>query len=81
MGSNQLLGTASHLSNSSKNLILKVESKTAIGDAVLDNAGKRIGTVFDLFGPVSNPFVAVRPEIDEPERYIGEPLFLRIRRR
>jgi len=73
---NQLLGTASHLSNSSKNLILKAENKAKIGDPVLDNDGKRIGAVFDLFGPVSNPFVAVRPEIDDAERYVGKPLFL-----
>ncbi len=81
MGSNRLLGTASHLSNSSKNLILKAEGRASIGDAVLDNAGKRIGTIFDLFGPVSNPFVAVKPEIDNPDKYIGQPLFLRVRRR
>jgi len=72
-----MLGTTSHLSSSSGNLILKAENKAKIGDAVLDSVGKRIGNVSDLFGPVSNHFVAVKPGIDDPERYVGEPLFLR----
>lgn len=76
MGSKRRLGTTSHISRGSGNLILKVESKPRIGDAVLDGGGERIGTVFDLFGPVSNPFVAVKPRVDDPERYVGEPLFL-----
>lgn len=76
MGSKRGLGTTSHLSSSSGNLILKAESDVRIGEAVLDRGGKRVGTVFDLFGPVSSPFVAVRPMVDDPERYVGEPLFL-----
>lgn len=77
MESKRMLGTTSHLSSSSGNLILKAENKAKIGDAVLDSVGKRIGTVSDLFGPVSNHFVAVKPGIDDPKRYVGEPLFLR----
>jgi len=76
VGSKRLLGTTSHISSSSKNLILKAENEVNIGRAVLDRKGKRVGTVFDLFGPVSNPFVAVKPEIDDPEKCVGEPLFL-----
>jgi len=76
VGSKRLLGTTLHLSRSSRNLILKAENKVKMGEAVLDSVGKRIGTVFDLFGPISNPFVAVKPGIDDPERYVGEPLFL-----
>ncbi|NIS10993.1 MAG: H/ACA RNA-protein complex protein Gar1, partial [Thermoplasmata archaeon] len=47
---------------------------------VLDSAGKKVGTIFDLFGPLSNPFVAVKPRIDNPERLLGEDLFLRKRK-
>ncbi len=76
MGSKRRLGTTLHVSRSSGNLILRAERRARIGDAVLDRGGRRVGTVFDLFGPVSSPFVAVRPGVDGPERYVGEPLFL-----
>lgn len=81
MKSRQRVGTALHLSRSSGNLILEAESEVRIGDAVLDGRGKRVGTVFDLFGPVSGPFVAVKPRIEKPERLLGEALFLGGRRR
>lgn len=76
MGSKRPLGTTLHQSGSSGNLILKAENKARLGDTVLDREGRKVGTVFDLFGPVSNPYVAVKLGIDDPERYNGEPLFL-----
>lgn len=75
------LGTTLHTSRSSGNLILKAEGDIKIGDTVLDGKGKKVGTVFDLFGPVSSPFAAVRPTIDDPDRYAGRPLFLKRSRR
>ncbi len=75
------LGTVLHLSNSSGNLILEVNNEAKIGEDVLDSGGKKVGTIFDLFGPISNPFVAVKPRIDTPERLLGEDLFLRKRKR
>lgn len=81
MRSKLRLGTALHLSSSSGNLILKAESNVRIGDIVLDGDGKKVGSVFDLFGPVSSPFVAVKPRADTPERYVGEHLFFERRRR
>lgn len=47
-----------------------------IGETILDSTGRKIGTVFDLFGPVSGPYVAVKPSIERPERLLGEALFL-----
>lgn len=76
MISKRRLGTVLHSSSSSGNLILKAETKVRIGETVLDGRGREVGTIFDLFGPVSNPFVAVKSGVDDPERYIGEPLFL-----
>ncbi|MFQ6053930.1 MAG: H/ACA ribonucleoprotein complex subunit GAR1 [Candidatus Bathyarchaeia archaeon] len=80
MGSRRL-GTVLHLSSSSGNLFLKAEGAARIGDAVLNDDGKRVGTVFDIFGPVSSPFVAVKPSVEAPRRYVGEPLFWERRRR
>jgi rRNA processing protein Gar1 len=69
------VGTVLHLSSSSGNLILKAEGDVKIGETILDSTGSMIGTVFDLFGPVSGPFVAVKPRIQYPEKLQGETLF------
>ncbi len=76
MKSRRPVGTVLHLSNSSGNLILEAGAEVKIGEAVLDASGKSIGTVFDLFGPVSSPFVAVKPRVKDPERLLGETLYL-----
>jgi RNA-binding protein len=76
MRSRQRLGTVLHVSSSSGNLILKADGSVKIGDVVVDGRGKKIGSVFDLFGPVSAPFVAVRPRVESPEKCVGEPLFV-----
>lgn len=47
-----------------------------IGETILDSTGKKVGTAFDLFGPVSGPYVAVKPSIERPERLLGKALFL-----
>jgi rRNA processing protein Gar1 len=31
--------------------------------------------VFDVFGPVANPYAAVRPSVDEPSRYVQRVLY------
>jgi len=76
MRSKQRLGKALHISSSSGNLILKAERSVKIGDVVVDGRGNKIGSVFDLFGPVSAPFVAVKPRVESPGKYVGEPLFV-----
>lgn len=47
--------------SSSKNLILKAEALPRIGAKVLNDRLKSIGTVFDIIGPVSSPYVVIRP--------------------
>jgi RNA-binding protein len=70
------VGTALHISRSSGNLILKAENNVKIGDPVFNGGGRRVGLIFDIFGPVKTPFISVRPRIKDPERLVGEPLFL-----
>ena len=50
------IGVPSHISRSSGNLIMKAEHKARIGTPVLDREGRRIGFIYDLFGPVSSPY-------------------------
>ena len=81
MKSRKRLGAALHISSSSGNLILEAETEVRIGESVFDERGKRVGTVFDLFGPVSSPFVAMKPRITDLESLLGEALFLGGRKR
>ncbi|MDH5199768.1 MAG: Gar1/Naf1 family protein [Candidatus Bathyarchaeota archaeon] len=77
----KLVGTVLHMSKSSGNLILEAKGAARIGETVLDAGGRRIGTVFDLFGPVSSPFLAVKPRIEDPSGLLGEALYLEKGRR
>ncbi len=71
----QRIGYVHHIS-SSRNMILKAENNIPqIGDQVTNENLKPIGTIFDIFGPVTSPYVSVRSNIDEPERYIHHVLY------
>ena len=71
----QRLGRVLHVS-SSKNLILKAEKPPRINDKVVDENLKSVGTVFDVFGPVSSPYVAVRPSIEKPQQLVDRVLYV-----
>jgi len=71
------IGVATHLSFSSGNLILNAERQVRIGEPVHNSKKRKVGVVFDFFGPVSSPFISVRLEVDGVERYVGEPLYIR----
>ena len=70
------VGTISHVSSSSGNLILKGECQVKIGEPISDSRGKHIGQVFDVFGPVEAPFISVKTRIKDPERLVGKDLYL-----
>ena len=69
------IGTVMHISRASGNLILESRPSAKIGETVTDAKGKRVGVVFDVFGPVSSPYASVRTRIKNPERLIGADLF------
>jgi rRNA processing protein Gar1 len=69
------IGTVMHISKSSGNLILESSRNAKIGEMVTDSKGKRIGVVFDIFGPVDSPYASVRTRVKNPERLVGAELF------
>jgi len=70
----QRIGSVLHVS-STKNMILKAENIPHIGDKVVDDNIRQVGTVFDVFGPVSSPYVAVKPSVEEPSRFVDHVLY------
>ncbi len=72
------LGEVLHLSKRGS-LILRTEKTPPIGHhaLVLDKKANRIGTIIDVFGPVGNPYVAIRPfNNTNSESLIGQVLYL-----
>jgi len=60
----------------SKNVIVKVENTPKIGETVVDENLRQIGEVFDIFGPVSSPYAAVKPKITKPEVLVNKVLYV-----
>lgn len=61
--------------------MLRVERVPKLGEAVCNEVGVHVGSVFDLFGPVVAPYAVVKPrglsqtslnELTGKDLYIGE---------
>lgn len=71
------VGSVLHISKSTGNLILKAETDVEIGEGAFDKSGKRVGVVYDFFGPVDTPYIAVKPRsLEDSAKIIGEILYL-----
>ncbi|MDW8024123.1 MAG: Gar1/Naf1 family protein [Nitrososphaerota archaeon] len=68
------LGLVLHIS-SSRNLIVKIENTPKIGELVVDEKLKPIGEVFDVFGPISAPYAAVKPKTSKPESLVNKTVY------
>ena len=71
----QRLGLVLHISPS-RNIIMKVENIPRIGETVVDENLKPVGKVFDILGPVSSPYAAIRPTIRDPEKLVNRPVYV-----
>jgi RNA-binding protein len=60
----------------SQNVVVKTEKTPKIGSVVIDENLKIVGKIFDIIGPVSSPYVVVRPAIREPEKLTDKQLYL-----
>jgi len=69
------LGRILHLSKN-KNLIIRTLTPPQIGKEVIDMRHQKVGTVRDVFGPVRNPYVSIKPEVGSPEKYVGKTIYL-----
>lgn len=71
----QRLGLVVHLTPS-RSVVLKIERVPRIGETVVDEDLRPVGKVFDIMGPVSSPYVAVKPTIQEPEKLVNKILYV-----
>ncbi|MEM2319632.1 MAG: Gar1/Naf1 family protein [Candidatus Bathyarchaeia archaeon] len=68
------LGLVLHVS-ARRNLIVKVENIPRIGENIVDERLRPVGEVFDVFGPVSAPYAAVKPKISKPESLVNKIVY------
>ncbi|WP_042697797.1 Gar1/Naf1 family protein [Thermococcus sp. PK] len=74
------LGKVSHYAKQGF-LILRSTFAPALNDPVVDKNLQLVGTVKDVFGPVNHPYVAVKPRVKDPQKYVGEILYVDERRK
>ena len=70
------LGKIIHFSKS-RSLIVKCDQTgfVKIGTSTCDSKLKEIGKVQDLFGPVSAPYIAIRPLTASPAKCVGRIVY------
>jgi len=68
------LGRVLHL-GSGQNLILKGERKPKIGDKVVDDKGRYVGIISDVFGPTASPYISVKTNFRKPKELINRTLY------
>ena len=64
----------------SKNIIIKSNKIPKIGVDVVDERLKVVGRTFDIIGPISSPYIVVKPVIKEPKKIVGEKVYLHFSR-
>ena len=69
------IGHVLHLS-ATRNIVIKAENIPRIGDKVVNETLKPVGTVFDIFGPTASPYVAVKPIVPNPEQLVNHVLYV-----
>ncbi len=74
------LGKVSHYARQGF-LVLRTEWVPSLNEPVVDKSLTLIGTVKDVFGPVKRPYVAVKPRVRNPEKYVGTLLYVDSRHR
>ncbi len=66
MKSLRRLGKPLHVS-AAQNLILRAEGEAPrIGETVFNDKLKPVGVVYDIFGPVSKPYISIKPHESRP---------------
>jgi len=55
--------------------VLRSQVKAKLGVVALNQDLKDVGTVFDVFGPIEDPYISVKPSVRDPSQYVGQTLY------
>jgi rRNA processing protein Gar1 len=64
-----------------KKAIVKAERIPKIGETVVDEKNRRVGTVFDVFGPTVSPYVEVEVKVEDTQRVVDSIIYVSPSRR
>ena len=73
------LGKVLHISKRGS-IILRTDKTPPVGSksVVLDKKAQEVGEIIDIFGPVKEPYVAIRPNRNfDPSKLVGHMLYLK----
>jgi len=71
----KLLGRVMHIG--SKGPVLKSSQTPKLGAPVFNSKKKRIGNIYEIFGPVKNPYIIIKPASGvASESLIGSPIYI-----
>ncbi|MGQ0606015.1 MAG: H/ACA ribonucleoprotein complex subunit GAR1 [Candidatus Nitrosotenuis sp.] len=70
----QEIGEIIHLASSGR-VIIRLRRPLEEGDYVCDDAGRRIGKVTELIGPVSAPFASAISLTNNIKKYVGTSVY------
>ncbi|MFW9835530.1 MAG: H/ACA ribonucleoprotein complex subunit GAR1 [Candidatus Thorarchaeota archaeon] len=73
------LGKVLHISKRGS-IILRTDKTPPVGSRsiVLNKKAQEVGTIIDVFGPVKEPYVAIRPKRDlDTSKLVGQMLYLK----
>jgi RNA-binding protein len=56
-------------------MIVKSFGPAQVGSKVFDGEMRKVGVVFDILGPLSSPYISVKPHLQNPEKLIKRTLF------
>ena len=68
------IGRVLHVSPNG-NIILKAENLPQMGERVVDESRKLVGTISDIFGPINFPYVVVKANSGKPQHPLDLVLY------
>ena len=69
------IGCVLHIT-SNRNIIVKAEGNIPkLGEKIVDEDLKVIGEVFDIIGPVSSPYISIKPKTKIPKDFVDKVVY------
>jgi len=64
-----------------KVFVVESSGKIIPNTYLIDDKGRKIGIVIDVIGPITKPYLVVKPLVNNPDKYIGKEVYYMRERR
>lgn len=71
------MGKVLHQSRVTGSLVVKSGEYIEVGRYVSDEKLRSVGVVADVFGNIHSPYIAVKPTTPEPQKVVGQILYVK----